>query len=187
MNKLIQAHNRFFASVSRMDWLLPTFARFLFGAVLVSYFWMSGLTKVGSSISGLWSLEFGAYAQIFPKAMEAVSYDATALAIWQHVIAYVGTYAEFVLPAFIILGLFTRLSAIGMIVFIVVMSLTDLFGHGTATDPKVLGAWFDKAPDGIILDQRALWIFLLLVLVLKGAGPFSMDHAIAPRRHDQSD
>jgi putative oxidoreductase len=32
------------------------------------------------------------------------------------------------------------------------------------------------------LDQRALWIFVLLTLVLKGAGPLSVDRVLANRR-----
>ena len=186
MNVLIRLHHKVFAQVSRADWVLATMARFLFGAVLASYFWVSALTKVGDGFNGLWALEFGGYAQIFPKAMEAVSFDITALSIWHHAVVYTGTYAEFVLPAFIIVGLLTRLSAIGMIIFIIVMSLTDLFAHGKQTDPKVFGAWFDKAPDSLVLDQRALWVFLLLVLVVKGAGPVSLDNALSLRKPSHS-
>jgi len=60
-----------------------------------------------------------------------------------------------------------------MVGFVVVQSLTDLYGHSSA-----LGAWFDRFPDAHILDQRALWVFLLLVLVVKGAGPLSLDRLI---------
>ena len=62
-----------------------------------------------------------------------------------------------------------------MIGFITFQSLTDLYGHGGITQPTTLGAWFDKLPDGLILDQRAFWIFTLLVLVLKGGGILSLD------------
>ncbi|MEO9819980.1 MAG: DoxX family protein [Paracoccaceae bacterium] len=187
MNALSRIHKNVFDTVSRADWILPTLARFLFGAVLASYFWVSALTKVEDGLSGLWTLKFGAYAQIFPKVMETVSFDISALSAWQHGVVYLATYAEFVLPAFIIMGFLTRVSAIGMIVFIIVMSLTDLFGHATLSDPKVFGAWFDKAPDSLILDQRALWVFLLLVLIVKGAGPISLDNALAPRKNPHSD
>jgi putative oxidoreductase len=71
-----------------------------------------------------------------------------------------------------------------MIGFVVVQSLTDLFGHGGINDPATLGAWFDGAPDGVILDQRMLWIFLLLVLVFKGAGPLSLDRLLVGRRNE---
>ena len=62
-----------------------------------------------------------------------------------------------------------------MIGFVVLQSLTDLYGHGAIEEAGTLGAWFDKAPDAVILDQRALWVFLLLVLVVKGAGALSLD------------
>lgn len=68
------------------------------------------------------------------------------------------------------MGLLTRLSAIGMIGFIIVQSLTDLFGHSGE-----LGAWFNKASGELIADQRAFWILALLILVFKGAGPLSLD------------
>ena len=68
------------------------------------------------------------------------------------------------------MGLLTRLSAIGMIGFIIVQSLTDIFGHSGE-----LSAWFNKASGELIADQRAFWIFALLILVFKGAGPLSLD------------
>ena len=86
----------------------------------------------------------------------------------------VGTWAEFILPALIILGLTTRLAALGMIGFIILQSLTDLYGHGGLARPKTLSVWFDKVPDGIIPDQRAFWLFTLLVLLLKGGGAVSL-------------
>jgi putative oxidoreductase len=60
-----------------------------------------------------------------------------------------------------------------MIGFIIVQSLTDLWGH--MAGPETLGLWFDRIPDAVILDQRALWVMLLAVLVVKGAGPLSVD------------
>ena len=49
-----------------------------------------------------------------------------------------------------------------------------------------IGAWFDAASDALILDQRALWVFVLLTLVLKGAGPLSLDRVLAVwRRGDR--
>jgi putative oxidoreductase len=64
-----------------------------------------------------------------------------------------------------------------MIGFVVVQSLTDIIGH--AASPATIGAWFDAASDALILDQRALWVFVLLTLVLKGAGPVSLDRVLA--------
>ena len=59
-------------------------------------------------------------------------------------------------------------------------SLTDVYGHG-ATDAQTLGAWFDGASGSLIMDQRTLWMFLFLVMVIKGAGALSLD-ALLRRR-----
>ncbi|KIN61654.1 DoxX subfamily protein [Sulfitobacter noctilucae] len=167
------------AALNRTDWVLPTLARFLFAAVLLIYFLNSGLTKLGEGFAGLWTPSVGAYAQIFPRALEAAGYDTDALSIFHRLVVVAGTWAEFLLPAMIVLGIMTRLAALGMIGFVVVQSVTDLVGHG-ATD--ALGEWFDRFPDAAILDQRALWIFLLITLIIKGAGPISFDRALAPSK-----
>ena len=176
---------RFYSSIvtilQRGEWILPTLARFLFAAVLAVYFWISGLTKVGDGILGIFQPSLGAYAQIFPRVMEQIGYDVDALSLYHWAVVTAGTLAEFILPVLIILGLLTRLSAIGMIGFIVVQSLTDLLGHNKWDDSLVLGAWFDAPSNSLIMDQRSLWVFLLLVLVIKGAGPLSLDRAICVR------
>ena len=43
--------------------------------------------------------------------------------------------------------------------FVMVHCLTEIFGHSAA------GGWFDRAPDALIVDQRAFWMLLLLVLI----------------------
>lgn len=180
MTLATRLHTAVFGPLDRADWLLPTIARLVFAGVLLIYFWVSALTKVGDGISGFFSLSVGAYAQIFPKAMEAVSYDITQMTAWHHAVAYAGTYAEFILPLLIVAGLLTRLAALGMIGFVIVQSLTDIVGHGA--DATTIGVWFDRFPGSLILDQRSLWVFLLLVLVVKGAGPLSFDRALALSR-----
>ena len=181
MNALSRVHTAIFDPLDRADWLLPTLARFLFAAVLAAYFWVSGLTKLGDGVFGIFQPSLGAYAQIFPKQMEAVGYDITQLSAYHWAVVTLGTVAEFVLPVLIIVGLFTRLASLGMIGFIVVQSLTDLNGHDKWGDGLVLGAWFDAPSNSLIMDQRALWVFLLLLLVFKGAGPLSFDRALAPK------
>jgi len=181
MTALYRLHTAIFARLERAEWILPTLARFLFAAVLAGYFWVSAMTKVGDGLTGLFQPSLGAYAQIFPKVMESVGYDVDALSFYHWAVVTLGTWAEFVLPALIILGLLTRLSALGMIGFIIVQSLTDLNGHDKWGDGLVLGAWFDAPSNSLIMDQRSLWIFLLLVLVIKGAGPLSFDRALRPR------
>jgi putative oxidoreductase len=73
-------------------------------------------------------------------------------------------------------GLLTRLAALGMIGFIFVQSIVDITGHGVAGAD--IGAWFDKASSALILDQRSFWVFALIVLVVRGAGPLSLDRVL---------
>ncbi len=181
MNALLTLYRSVTEQFEKADWILPTLARLLFAAILLTYFWISGLTKLGDGFLGIFTPSTGAYVQIFPRMMEAVGYDTDQFSIFHSIFVLAGTWAEFILPALIVLGLFTRLAALGMIGFIALQSLTDLYGHNGWEDPKVLGAWFDKIPDAIIMDQRALWILLLAILVIKGAGPISFDRALKSR------
>lgn len=153
--------------------VLTTLARFIFAGVLLMYFWNSGLTKLPDGIANLFSPSINAFAQIFPKGAEAAGYDITQATAFQKSVILAGTWAEFILPGLILLGLFTRAAALGMIGFVTVQSLTDIFGHGGE-----LGRWFDTSSDAVILDQRAFWVFLLLYLVFKGGGPLALDRLI---------
>ena len=159
--------------------LLPTAARLVFAGVLLVYYWHSGLTKIGDGLFGFLALDTGVYIQMFPRAFAAAGYDPSALPFSYKLIALAGTYAEFILPALIVLGLLTRLAALGMIVFVIVQSWTDIVGHGL--DAATIGAWFDRDSASLIADQRALWLFLLLFLLLRGAGPLSLDRILGPR------
>lgn len=178
MTIFLSRYHAFAQALEKAEWILPTVARFLFAALFLMYFWVSGLTKLGDGLFGIFSPSVGAYAQIFPRAMEAVGYDSSQLGLFHTLVVLAGTWAEFILPFLIVIGFLTRLSALGMIGFVIVQSLTDLYGHGAIGEASTFGAWFDKIPDATIMDQRALWVFLLLVLVLKGAGPLSLDRVL---------
>ncbi len=176
----------FFSIPDRLlSWLEPfsgvaltTLARFIFAAVLFMYFINSGLTKIPGGFGDLLSPSFNAFAQIFPKGAEAASYDINQATSFQKAVILAGTWAEFILPVLIILGLYTRAAALGMVGFILVQSLTDIVGHGAP-----IGKWFDNLPDALILDQRAFWVFLLLYLVLHGGGPLSADRFLGIGQH----
>lgn len=174
MSRLLSLHAGLARLLDRSgDWMLPTLARLVFAGVLLAYFWASALTKFAGPLTP----STGAFGQIFPRAFDAVGFDEAKLGPWHWAVALAGGYAEFVLPALIVLGLLTRLAAIGMLGFVLVQSLTDLLGHGVSP-----GAWFDRASDSAILDQRALWILLLAVLISKGAGPLSADRFLGVER-----
>jgi putative oxidoreductase len=181
MSRILRAYDSAAAALALYaPALLGTLARLVFAAVLLIYYWRSATTKVGEGPFGIFSPSIGGYGQILPKAAEAVGFDVSQLGVWHWAVVVAGTSAEFVLPALIVLGLFTRLAALGMIAFVAVQSLTDVYGHGVPA--KTVGAWFDADSGGLILDQRALWVFLLVALAAVGAGPLSADRAMSRKR-----
>ena len=175
MRRAVSVTRAIFDWLEAQIWILPTLARLVFAAVLLRYFWNSALTK----LSGPFSPTDGGYVQVFPRAMAAAGYDSSHLGVWATLVVLVGAWAEFVLPILIVIGLATRPAAVAMIGFVAVQSLTDIYGHGAGA--MTIGGWFDAAPDALILDQRAFWVLLLVGLVLKGAGPLSVDHLIGRR------
>jgi len=179
MNALIYLHNSAFEKLETIlgPWLLPTLARFTFAATLLIYFWKSALTKIGDGVFGIFDVS-GAYGQMFPHAFEVAGYDDELMSSFHWLVALAGTWGEFILPLMIVIGLFTRISAIGMIIFVAVQTLTDLYGHGVIAETKTLGAWFDKDSASLIMDQRLFWITILLILVVRGAGPLSIDRLL---------
>lgn len=177
----IPAYRRAGDALGQADCLLSPIARAVFAAVLMVYYWASGVTKLGDGLFGFVQPSVGAYAQIFPRAMEAAGQDIAELNILHMLIVLIGTWAEILLPVLIVLGLATRLAALAMIGVIAVQSATDVIGRGLWSQPGGVGAWFDRVPDSLIMDQRTLWVFVLLVLVIRGGGPFSLDRLIARR------
>ena len=178
MKRLISAYRTTADILSRCDAFLGLAARAVFAAVLMAYYWASGLTKLGDGLLGLFRPSVGAYAQIFPRAMEAAGYDTGELTILHTLVVLTGMWAELILPLLILIGLATRLAALGMIGFVMLQSATDTFGHGLRTAPGGVGAWLDRVPDSLIMDQRLLWIFVMFVLLIRGAGPLSLDRLI---------
>ena len=173
---LTRLYGGVFGTLERLTngWLLGLAARFVFASVLLVYFINSGLTKIGKGPLGFLSPSDGAYAQILPTLMEKVSYDTSQIAFFPYgLIVLLGTWAEFILPVMITVGLFTRAASLGMIVFIAVMTYVDITGHHVGAE--TIGALFDGNPGSLIADQRLMWIFVLLVPVLKGGGYLSLD------------
>ncbi|CAM9971509.1 unnamed protein product, partial [Chrysoparadoxa australica] len=118
MDRLTSLHAAIFAPVERLgDHLIPLMARLVFAATLLRYYWNSAGTKVWDrkgeeGIFDFFTLESGTYAQMFPKAFEAAGYNTSKLGIVYDLVAYAGTYTEWLLPLLIVIGLFTRLAAL---------------------------------------------------------------------------
>ena len=123
---------------------------------------------------GFLSPTLGAHFQILPGITEAAGYDLEAIHPLFTLIVLLGSWAEVILPLLILVGLFTRGAALAMMGFVVVQSVVDIWGHDVAA-----GAWFDRASDSVIMDQRLFWLFILAILVTKGAGPLSIDRALS--------
>ncbi len=178
IEKIRRAHDFFFGGLERRldGWFIELGARLLFASVLMLYYLNSATTKLGEGLLGVFSPSAGAFAQILPTVADQYLYDTTAIPFlpW-HLIVILGTVAEFALPVLIVLGLFTRIAAAGMIGFVLIQTYVDVAFHAAAG-----GAWFNVQASEL-LDQRALWIFLLLLLVVKGAGSVSFD-ALLHRR-----
>ncbi len=181
IEKLRTLHDSAFGAVERatQGWFMGLFARFAFASALMVFFLNSALTKVGSGFPGFLVPVSNAYAQMLPAVAERYGYSAANIPFFPYkLIVFAGTHAEFVLPVMIVLGLFTRLASLGMIGFIGVMTLVDIYGHGA--DAKAIGGLFDRVQDSAISDQRLLWLVPLVYLVLRGAGSLSLD-AVAGR------
>ena len=107
--------------------------------------------------------------------MEAFGYDHSHFGLFHYLVVLMGVLAEFLIPLMIVIGLLTRYAALGMIFFIAAQTATDLFGHGVLEDPTTLGKWFDRSSSSVIMDQRLLWLFVLVYLVKHGGGILSLD------------
>lgn len=164
-------HDAFFHWLSQYTdtWFEGLAARLIFFSALFQYYLNSAMTKFDGFLPNA-----SAYAQIFPKTSEILEYDLTKMEFFHHIIVFLGSYGELILPVLIIIGLFTRIASVGMIIFIMVQSAVDIWGHFVES-----GQPFDHISSGVIADQRLLWMFLLMIIVLRGSGALSLDRLLS--------
>jgi len=120
--------------------------------VLGGIFWRSGQTKV---VEGTWF-------QVSDGTLELFRTEYAGVPLPPEFTAVMANAAEHVLPALLLLGLFSRLSALGLLG----MTLTIQF----FVYPE---EWW---------AQHSLWAALALALILRGGGLFSLDALLARRR-----
>ena len=176
MSGLVRIYTGVFHAIERFlePWFLGFLARFVFAGVLFFYFFNSALTKVGDGVAGFFQIQAGAFFQILPAAMERFNFDPSQVPFFPHgLMVYAGTYGEFVLPVLVVIGLFTRVAALGMIAFVAVQTYVDIAFHGV--DTQTIGMLFDRISNSAITDQRTLWLFPLIYLAVKGPGLLSLD------------
>lgn len=155
------------------SWLNGLMLRFAFASVLLLYYLNSAWGSLDGSILNLFSPSDGAFAAMVPPVLEAAEYDKDAVAWPWHVFVTAGVMAELILPILVVIGLFGRIAAAGMIVVVFVQSYVDIVFHGL--EEKSVGAMFDRLPDAVIWDQRLLWVTILVLLVVNGPGRVSID------------
>ncbi len=180
ISNLKSLHDGVFHRIEKLSegWLLEALARLTFVAVLFLYFWNSGKTKIGEGLFGIFNIQDSAYFQILGETgMIAYEFDTANIPWYIDLVVFMGTVAEFALPLMILFGLFTRIAAAGMAIFIFVQSYVDIYVHNV--DAGTVGQLFDRDAASLVFDQRALWLFLMAVLIIKGAGALSIDRLLS--------
>ncbi len=115
-------------------------------------FWRSGRTKI----------EEGSWITISDSAKFLFSEEYAGVPLPPEFAAVAATAAEHVLPSLLVVGLFTRLSAVGLLIMTMVI---QLFVY-----PE---AWW---------SVHALWVAMALVLIVRGGGRFSVDYLLTEER-----
>ncbi|MGB7656121.1 MAG: DoxX family protein [Novosphingobium sp.] len=145
--------NRYDAATRRLsgrvsESLLLAFVRVVLGGI----FWRSGQTKVAE----------GTWFQLTDSTYELFRTEYAGVPLPAELAAVVANGAEHILPALLLIGLFTRGAALAL----VGMTLTIQF----FVYPD---AWW---------PEHSLWTALALVLVLRGGGRFSLDALLSRGR-----
>ena len=152
MSAVTAVLTRYDAAVRSLSGRVPEGLALLFvRIVLGGIFWRSGQTKV---VDGTWFQLSDTTYELFHTEYSGVPLPAELAAVMANT-------AEHVLPALLLAGLFTRLSALGLIGMTMVI---QLFVYPDAWWP-----------------EHSLWVALALILVLRGGGLFSLD-ALAVRQ-----
>lgn len=143
MNNYLQAVNRMVQYAAAFSYLEAPL--WLVGRIYVAtIFFMSGLTKLDDWETTLYLFES-------EYEVPLLSYTAAA---------FLGTFGELVFPVLLVLGLFTRLSALALFVvnFVAVISLSEI--------------------SQAALNQHYLWAVILTTLVITGGSHWTMDKLI---------
>lgn len=141
LQRLLQQWNRLAQTLQQLlgDSLLSLAARLAVAAI----FLLSGRTKVSGVLD------------ITPGTFELFRSEYVLPFLPPHIAAHLATYAEHLFPLLLVLGLFTRLSALALLLMTLVI---QLFVYPDA--------W----------STHLSWAALLLLLIGRGAGRFSLDH-----------
>lgn len=143
MNAITAPYNRFVASLSApwIDAVMLLFVRIS----LAGIFWRSGRTKVDE----------GSWLSVSDTAKFLFEEEYKGVPLPPEFAAYMATYAEHLFPVLLVIGLFTRLSALALLGMTIVI---QIFVY-----PE---AWW---------SVHMIWVALALVLIIRGGGSLSLD------------
>lgn len=143
MNFITAPYNRAVELISA-PWLESVMLLFV-RISLAGIFWRSGRTKV---VEGSWLTISDTTQYLFQE-------DYKNVPLPPELAAHLSTYAEHLLPILLVMGLFTRLSALGLIGMTMVIQIFVF--------PE---AWW---------SVHMIWVALALTLIVRGGGQFSLD------------
>jgi putative oxidoreductase len=143
MNAITAPYNRFVAMLSApwIDAVTLLFVRIS----LAGIFWRSGRTKVDE----------GSWLTVSDTAIFLFEEEYKGVPLPPEFAAYMATYAEHLFPVLLVIGLFTRLSALALLGMTMVI---QIFVY-----PE---AWW---------SVHMIWVALALVLIVRGGGSLSFD------------
>ena len=146
MSAISAALTRYDAITTRLSGALPESLVLAFvRVVLAGVFWRSGQTKV---VEGSWFTLTDTTYELFRTEYAGVPLPPEFAAVMANA-------AEHILPALLLVGLFTRFSALGL------LGMTLVIQFFVYPD-----AWW---------PEHSLWAALALILILRGGGRFSLD------------
>lgn len=152
-------------------------SRVVFAAVLLPWFLIGGLSKIGGlSLSigptiGDLPLSLGAYYAWLPGMLDTSVAGVPDFSLVQQVFVGLMVIMEVLLPVLIVTGWRTR----GAAVLLVLHQIAFVILNQPVAE---MGAAFDASPFDMMPDQLLLWAMLLAPLALFGAGPVSVDAAL---------
>lgn len=156
--------------------VLCLLSRSAFAAILLPWFVIGGLTKVGGlsmsmgpTVDGL-PLALGAYYAYVPDKIGALDAGLPSFDILTQVYVGLMVLLETALPVLIVLGMLTRLS-------VILLTLHQIIFFTVNASGASFGTLFDASPFDMFPDQLLLWVMVIAPLALFGAGPLSVDNA----------
>ena len=149
MNAITAPYNRVVAMLSA-PWINAVMLLFV-RISLAGIFWRSGRTKV----------EEGSWLSVSDTAIFLFEEEYKGVPLPPEFAAYMATYAEHLFPVLLVIGLFTRLSALALLGMTMVI---QIFVY-----PE---AWW---------SVHMIWVALALILIIRGGGSLSLDQLLAKK------